>query len=213
MLNNRSIIDIMQATDTKEMILEKTFQLLLQKGYDGVSISDIQKATKMSRGILYHYFGSKESLFVEVTQKYFVNLFRIDLLQIQEFGVPEMIVYITEKYTNICTNTLGETPGNKQSSIMNYDFLFYRVMQENEDFARKYMQIRDDEIRSWEIVLTNSSKRGELRRNVDISKMAKYFIYLMDGVWMNAVNQNQTNTLIGDFCEVLQDFYLLLTNK
>lgn len=203
----------MQATDTKEMILEKTFQLLLQKGYDGVSISDIQKATEMSRGILYHYFGSKESLFIEVTQKYFMDLFRIDLQRIQAFGVPEMIVYITEKYTNICTNTLNGTSGNNQSCIMNYDFLFYRVMQENEDFARKYMQMRDDEMRSWEIVLTNSSERGELHQHVDIPKMAKYFIYLMDGVWMNAVNQNQAGTLISDFYEVLHDFYGLLTNK
>lgn len=47
---------------TREFILEKTFGLLLQKGYDGVSVSDIQQLTGMARGLLYHYFGSLEQL-------------------------------------------------------------------------------------------------------------------------------------------------------
>ena len=53
---------------THDFILQKTLGLLLQKGYDGVSVSDIQQVTGMARGLLYHYFGNLDRLFEEVVE-------------------------------------------------------------------------------------------------------------------------------------------------
>lgn len=204
---------VMQVTDTKEMILQKTFELLLSKGYDGVSITDIQNATEMSRGLLYHYFGNKEALFVEVTQKYFVTLFHMDIARIQNYTVQEMIAYMLEKYTTILSATFTDSPAVKGNTIMNYDFLFYRVMQENALFAQKYQEIRGEEVLAWQIALQNSLICGELREGTDPGKTSRYFVYLMDGVWMNAVNRGKSDTMVADFKEVLEDFYHLLRNQ
>lgn len=47
---------------TKDFILQKTFGLLLKRGYNGISVSDIQEATGMARGLLYHYFRGQDEL-------------------------------------------------------------------------------------------------------------------------------------------------------
>lgn len=50
---------------TKKNILRAAKTLFAKKGYDGTSISDLLKKTKLSKGALYHHFASKEELFVE----------------------------------------------------------------------------------------------------------------------------------------------------
>lgn len=50
--------------ETIAKIVEKSIELFSQHGYEGTSISDISKKTQMSRGILYHYFKSKEELYL-----------------------------------------------------------------------------------------------------------------------------------------------------
>ncbi len=50
----------------KEQIIKQTLKLFATKGYFNTSISDIAKKTKISKGLLYNYFGSKEELLNEV---------------------------------------------------------------------------------------------------------------------------------------------------
>ncbi len=196
--------------DTKDTILKKTFQLLLQKGYDAVSISDIQKATGLSRGILYHYFGNKEALFVEVTREYFMNWFYIDLREIADFDVEAMIARMESMYRDIFIKSWLEFEQADGISIRNYDFLFYRVMQENKEFEREYMRARETELEAWKIVLRNARRAGKLREGVDPDRTARYFIYLLDGIWLNAVNECDVRRLVSDMKEVIYNFYQLI---
>lgn len=52
--------------ERKEQILKKSLQLFAKKGYFNTSISDISKKLKISKGLLYNYFGNKEELLNEV---------------------------------------------------------------------------------------------------------------------------------------------------
>ena len=47
---------------SKEKILEAALELFGNKGYNSTSISDIVKKAGVSKGLLYHYFESKEEL-------------------------------------------------------------------------------------------------------------------------------------------------------
>ena len=53
--------------DTRDFIVERAFCLFLQRGYEGISIRDIQEAVGLSKGAIYHYFRSKEDIFGEAT--------------------------------------------------------------------------------------------------------------------------------------------------
>lgn len=50
----------------KTQILKNAFQLFSTKGYHHTSISEIAKEAKLSKGLLYNYFKSKEDLLNEV---------------------------------------------------------------------------------------------------------------------------------------------------
>ncbi|AHV98471.1 TetR/AcrR family transcriptional regulator [Paenibacillus sabinae] len=59
------------SVQTKETILSHAKALFSQKGYKGVSISDICTATGLSKGSIYHHFKNKEDLFVHLAEASF----------------------------------------------------------------------------------------------------------------------------------------------
>ena len=60
--------------DTKEHILETVFILFLQKSFKAVTMQEIVKQTGISKGAFYHYFTSKEQVFEEIVNQYFMRL-------------------------------------------------------------------------------------------------------------------------------------------
>lgn len=178
--------------DIREKIMDQTFRLLLIKGYEGVSISDIQSALGMSRGLLYHYFENKETLFQETLKRKFTDNFRVDCALVEGFDLEQMSEYIVERYRIFDTEVLREV------SILDYDFLFYRAMQQSEHLANLYATIRMDEERGWRIAIGNSHAQGELREGLDLDKIALQYIYATDGVWFSALNQVEGYDMISN---------------
>ena len=118
--------------NTEELILKKTFGLLLLKGFDATSITDIQAATGLSRGLLYHYFKNKEELFIQVTEKFFIQIFDFDIRKAKDYTVTEFIGFMCDRFCNISKVISGiveETGSIKDVSMLNYHFLFYQVMR------------------------------------------------------------------------------------
>ncbi|MFT6657197.1 MAG: AcrR family transcriptional regulator [Maritalea sp.] len=68
-------IDALDKLGAKQRILFSAFQLFLQHGVDGTSIDEIVRVAAVSRGGLYHHFGSKDVLYDEVLEHYFVRGF------------------------------------------------------------------------------------------------------------------------------------------
>jgi TetR/AcrR family transcriptional regulator len=53
---------------TRQRILQIATQEFSAKGYDGARIDDIMRLSKVSKNLIYHYFGSKERLFIAVLE-------------------------------------------------------------------------------------------------------------------------------------------------
>ncbi|RIY32712.1 hypothetical protein CKF54_04460 [Psittacicella hinzii] len=60
-----------QGEETKNHILQVGMDLILQKGFTGVGISEILKAADVPKGSFYHYFASKEVFGQELIDFYF----------------------------------------------------------------------------------------------------------------------------------------------
>jgi AcrR family transcriptional regulator len=56
-------------TDRREAILDVAERLIRTKGYERMSIQAIQDELGISRGAVYHYFGSKEDVLVAVIER------------------------------------------------------------------------------------------------------------------------------------------------
>jgi AcrR family transcriptional regulator len=55
-----------QKEKRRQEILYAGLSLFIQKGYSGTTIKDIASAVGMSAGLLFHYFASKEELYLEL---------------------------------------------------------------------------------------------------------------------------------------------------
>src|SRR3546814_7162710 len=55
--------------DTIKAIADRAFELFGRYGYEGVSIGDIAKAAKLSKGALYWHFDGKEALYLQCLQR------------------------------------------------------------------------------------------------------------------------------------------------
>ncbi len=52
------------ALDTRQDILEAARTLFAERGYDGATVREVAKAAAVDPALIYHYFGSKQRLFV-----------------------------------------------------------------------------------------------------------------------------------------------------
>ena len=60
--------------ERREQILSTALKLFAAKGLAATKISDIAVASQISQGLLYHYFSSKEAIFVELIRGAFAQM-------------------------------------------------------------------------------------------------------------------------------------------
>lgn len=54
--------------ETRQRILDVATKEFSAKGFDGARVDDIMRIAKVSKNLIYHYFGSKERLFIAVLE-------------------------------------------------------------------------------------------------------------------------------------------------
>ena len=84
--------------NTKELILEKTLKLILEKGTIDISISEIRNCTGLTTGGIYYHFSDKNDIFEEILQKYMVDYIKIDFDKILLEGSSKDRIYDTLFY-------------------------------------------------------------------------------------------------------------------
>src|SRR3546814_780895 len=67
---DRPVYYMPMAQATRELLLEKGIELLLQHGYHDLGISALLQATRTPKGSFYHHFASKEDYALQVIDLY-----------------------------------------------------------------------------------------------------------------------------------------------
>lgn len=57
-----------QKEERRNQILEVSLDLFVERGFAGTKISDISEAARMSAGLFFHYFDSKEQVYEELVK-------------------------------------------------------------------------------------------------------------------------------------------------
>ena len=70
--------------NTKELILEKTLELMIEKQNSLVSIREISDATGIATGGIYHYFSNKKQIYDEITERYLINYLKFDMDKLRQ---------------------------------------------------------------------------------------------------------------------------------
>jgi AcrR family transcriptional regulator len=91
--------------NTKDLILEKTLKLILDKGTIDISISEIRNSTNLTTGGIYYHFSDKSDIFEAIVQKYMVDYIKIDFDKIILEGssrekIHDALCYILHHFIN-----------------------------------------------------------------------------------------------------------------
>ena len=71
--------------NTRQLMLETTLKLIIEKQNSLISIREISEATGIAIGGIYHYFSNKEEIYNEITERYYLSFYKFnidELLQI-----------------------------------------------------------------------------------------------------------------------------------
>ena len=164
--------------NTREIILQKTLRLLLEKGYRGVSVSDIQQSTGMARGLLYHYFGSQDRLFEEAVQE-LLDKWMANKEELRDCSIAELIVFIIGRYQQLLEYL--ELNYESKISVGHVHLLLLGAAQCSTVLADLLRCENNERSACWKMAVLNSFSRGELRNGLNLESVARHFLYLEEG--------------------------------
>ena len=70
--------------NTRQLILEKTLKLMIEKQNSIISIREISAASGIATGGIYHYFSNKEEIYNEITERYYLNYYKFNIDELRQ---------------------------------------------------------------------------------------------------------------------------------
>jgi AcrR family transcriptional regulator len=180
--------------NTKELILEKTLKLILEKCTIDISISEIRNATGLTTGGIYYHFSDKSDIFEAILQKYMVDYIRIDFDKLILEGssknkIHDTLFYILHHYINgVEIKSINEKI-NYRDVILLLTATGYAEDKINSIIAQTGKDIR--------IFLTDLVKKGksqnEIRQDIPTEKIVETLVIMFMGIqysWLICANDD-----------------------
>lgn len=172
----------MNKNNRKEHLYKIAFKLFLLKGYDSVSISDIEKASGMTRGAITYYCEDKMGLFYNVVKHFFIQL------QDSENKTQLMHVESLKEFIEIyvkCSQANLDRLHNIDPTVTNgsrcYISLALQICDYFPDLYDLYLRNLDKELLLWIEIIQKGISKGELKEDIDVINTAKVFMDIFTG--------------------------------
>jgi len=199
--------------DSKEHIITVASRLFLQKSYKEVTMKEIVDKTGLSKGAFYHYFESKEQLFLEVLDFFFTDIMkhayekysRKSFYQFYHDYANEM-----KTFGKTYLDKFGENETEKELS-MNYFSLAFDALKLFPEFKEKMLLGMKHEFEIWESVIKKARESGEINSAMSDEQIAQTFIYLSDGIGMHMIMEGAPiDEMVKPYVELWDKLYELM---
>ena len=196
--------------DTKELILEKTLKLMIEKQSSMVSIREIRDATGVDTGGIYYYFSSKDEIYNEITEKYFISYIKFDMDKLRKINENTK-----DKIHNVLAEMLTQKPSSIRIESVD-DEIDYRIILEiltAHGFAyENSMNIYMDTLKEFKEFLTEIIEEGqknrEIRQDLSSTDLAESLLIMNMGI-----HYKWEVYLIDDMLSVFEDNFDLEWEK
>ena len=191
----------------KDEIIKIAFELFFSKGYSSVSVNDIIKEAKISKGGFYTYFKSKQEVFVEIVKRSDVKKANIVKELSKEMTPTEKVrVYI---YTRL--SSFLDEENRKWAKFASEFWSSVNGDEEMDKMANERFNIFFSHIDS---ILREGIETGEFSNLIDINSYIYLMMSTIDGIaFMTSVmKQPLTEEKISVAIDVLLN-YLTMFKK
>ncbi len=168
-----------QKEERRKKILLTGLDLFVSKGLHATKISDIAKEVGMSTGLMFHYFESKEALYLEL-----VNIG----LSNSSVNTKNNEVNAIEFFENITSSILDSI---KESSYIAKMFVFMQQATNNELLTSELRyKIKWENIKATEKLIIQGQKEGTIREG-NPTVLATTFWFSIYGICQSVLTDEE----------------------
>jgi TetR/AcrR family transcriptional regulator, transcriptional repressor for nem operon len=198
--------------ESKEYIIEVALKLFLQKSFKEVTMKEIVENTGLSKGAFYHYFTSKEQLFIEVLDQFFsIAVHNYESYSKESFyqfyhdyagKIHDLNVQLLKKF---------HMDSSDETFNMNYFMLIFDALNMFPDYRDRMDVAMSQEIEIWANAIKNARARGEIKTDMTDEELAKTFMYLSDGISIHMVmRKHKISEMVNTFLNLWDKIYKLI---
>lgn len=176
----------MNKNNRKEHLYRMAFKLFMTKPFDSVSISDIEKASEMSRGAIVYYGKDKMGLFHKVIKHYLIDYQNLDnkLEKSADAHDPEPLRRFIDRYVSGAQTTINKLQSidpTVRNGSRAYLSLILQICLYFPDLNDEYLEGRNHELLKWIGALQKAIEAKEIRSDIDVINTAKNFMSIFYG--------------------------------
>ena len=180
--------------NTKDLIVEKTLKLILEKGTVDISIRDIQNCTGLTTGGIYYHFSDKNDIFEAIMQKYIVDYIKIDFDKIPLEGsskerIHDALLYILHHFIN----GVEIESINKKINYGTVLFLLTATGYADDEVSRTISQMGNDTGIFINSLVEDGRRKNEIRKDFSTKNIAETLYIMYMGVqcfWLDFPNED-----------------------
>jgi TetR/AcrR family transcriptional regulator, transcriptional repressor for nem operon len=191
--------------NSREHILNVAFHLFLQKSFKEVTLREIVEKTGMSKGAFYHYFTSKEQLFLELVNNVFASVLDIPYDSFSKDSLYNFYVDYINYYTENLKRQNSEEVGRMAN--FNYISLIFDAIKLFPDFQEKLLESKQVQQDAWKEIIHAARNRGEIESSMSDEQIAKMFINSSGGVEMNSIFKGSSEDIGISLVNLWDSFY------
>ena len=192
--------------DTKEHILKVSLGLFLKKSFKEVTMKELVEKTGMSKGAFYHYFESKEKLFLEVV----TDTLSGSEVDYSKFNKDSLYQFYHDylAFLNDVSILLFQTLDKSDTSLgMNYFSLIFDAIKLFPSFREQMLKSHQVELDAWKEVVHNARSSGEINSFMNDEQIASIFIFSNDGLGLRNIMNGRTEDMVNSLTVLWESFY------
>ena len=159
----------------KEIITEVTFLLSLKKGFDNVSIKEIQKGSGFAAGSIYYYFQDKNEILLKMISVYLVDNFYEYREAIRNFDgsfiekIESIFYYLLgfnkKEFDSIHGATVSECDNNE------YFGLFSSIFHQHPETRPLFYELHKESFSFYQELVEEAIENKEIKEDIDVKSM------------------------------------------
>lgn len=175
--------------DRKTEIIIEANRLFFLKDYEKVSLNEIAKNLGITKGGIYHYFESKQTLLAEVMRFNFSLIEKIAFQNINEsttayeairsfFGIRQM----TERMDMLTTEETGLPL--MTGDIEKFYYFIFNLTLKNKNLKEEVSQIYQRSVDLLAAIMKRGQRNGEVKESLEADIIALQFVALLEGIML-----------------------------
>lgn len=156
---------------TRQMLLQKAFELIYVKGYQSSSIDDIIATTNVTKGAFYHHFQHKEEMGLALIKEYIQGTMQEMILsRLHDSEDPLEAIY------DLMHILLLETPVMQAKYGCPTHNLIQEMAPLNTAFKQALFEITEQTRNALTGILEKAKSKGKIRQEVDCKEVALFVV-------------------------------------